>query len=708
LKDETGRRSDLPTLTSTKDRTVFARTPRTLTLTAWLAPFVTMAVLPAPGSAAVLPVTARVALPSTLASFLGSAPQLGAALPSTPARALIALQHNNQAGLLGFISRVTSPRSSNYEHYLTPAQFEARYAPRPATVASVESFAKSYGLRVTAVPSNRAYVYVTGTVGEMDRAFATTIERYALGGATVQAPSRAVSVPKRFAHVVTGVVGLDTGDVARPLSLQTPPSPAYVNAPPFSSYWASSMATQAPGAYGRPVLPNVPQGYTPQQIEGAYGVAGVIKNGLNGHGQTVAVIDAYSSPTITTDADTWSTMHALPKPNLVLDDNAAERDQPQAPTVPTDVPIVGGINLQSPQGWFGEETLDVEAVHAVAPGATIVLQSALSPENVDLEMAQNAVVSGKEAQIISNSYGGTTDAQNTTSDGYWQQAAAQGIGVYFSSGDDGDQTAGGTDPASRSVDSGPNSPYVTAVGGTTLAVGKTNNYGFETYWGTDSATLSGGKWGASSFQSGGGGGTSEVYGEPPYQTSIVPSRFSDYWQGNPNAVSGATIPGRVVPDVAMLADPNSGFLMGQTEDFSAYANPLGYDLPGDTIRFGQYRIGGTSLASPLFAGMMALADQAASKHHGFVNTALYSLYGSAAFHDVTAPKEKVAVVRTNYVNSTNASGGTQTLLRTAGDTGTLASIPGYDDSTGLGSPNGVSFLSKLAPGSKLVSQARRG
>ena len=153
----------------------------------------------------------------------------------------------------------------------------------------------------------------------------------------------------------------------------------------------------------------------------------------------------------------------------------------------------------------------------------------------------------------------------------------------------------------------------------------------------------------------------------------------------------------------MLADPNSGFEMGQTEDFSAYANPDGYDLPGDTDQFGQYRIGGTSLASPLFAGMMALADQAAGKPHGFANPALYAMYRTSAFHDVTAPKQKVAVVRTNYLNNTNAAGGTETDLRTTGDTGTLTSAPGYDDSTGLGSPDGLAFLARLAPHSSLVA-----
>ena len=347
-------------------------------------------------------------------------------------------------------------------------------------------------------------MYVTGSVAQMQRAFATSIRTYLLNGQKVQSPTTAPSVPKSIASAVTAVEGLNTADVARPQSaLQTPPAPATSSTPPpAASYWGQSLATQAPGADGQAHLPNVVQGYTPQQLQGAYGTAAAIKRGLNGTGQTVAVIDAYSLPTLVNDADTWSADHGLPQPRLVINDNAAERDQPQGPTIPTDVPIVGGLNLQDPQGLFGEETLDVEAVHAMAPGATIVVQAALSPENIDLHMAQNKVVAGDEAQIVSNSYGSSSDTTDTTSDGYWEQAAAQGIGVYFSSGDSGDQTAGGTSPASRSVDGGANSPYVTAVGGTTLAVGRSNNYEFETYWGTDTATLTNGAWGPSSFQSG--------------------------------------------------------------------------------------------------------------------------------------------------------------------------------------------------------------
>jgi len=345
---------------------------------------------------------ARVSLPTSLPSLPGAAKVLGAAATTTPARALISLRHRNAAQLQSFIAKVSDPSSPSYEHYLTPAQFDATYAPSTSTAQAVEAFAQHSGLRVHAVPSNRAYVYVTGSVAQMQRAFATSIKTYLLNGEKVQSPTTAPSVPTSIASAVTAVEGLDTADVVRPQSvLQTPPTPAYVNAPPSSSYWGQSLATQAPGANGQSHLPNVVQGYTPQQLQGAYGRAAAIKRGLNGSGQTVAVIDAYSSPTLTTDADTWSADHDLTKPKLVIDDNAAERDQPEGPTIPTDVPVVGGLNLQDPQGWFGEETLDVEAVHAMAPGATIVVQSALSPENIDLHMAQNKVVSSNEAQIIS-------------------------------------------------------------------------------------------------------------------------------------------------------------------------------------------------------------------------------------------------------------------------------------------------------------------
>ena len=503
----------------------------------------------------------------------------------------------------------------------------------------------------------------------MERAFATNIRSYLLAGGKVMAPTTTPSLPARVARGVKAIEGLNTADVARPTSLATPPAPAYVNAPPFSSYWGQSLATQAPGAYGKAHLPNVVQGYTPQQLEGAYGVTGAIKQGLNGvrpdgRGDRRLLL-AHDHG----DADTWSADHGLPKPNLVINDNAAERDQPEGPDDPDRRPDPRRPQPPGPVGLVRRgDARRRGRPHDGAPQPTIVVQSALSDQAIDLEMAQNAVVAGDEAQIVSNSYGNGIDSTDKTSDGYWQQAAAAGDRRLLRLRRRRRPDAGSTQPADRSVDGSENSPYVTAVGGTTLAVGSHDNYEFETYWGTNTATLgSTGAWGPVAFSSGGGGGTSQVYAEPAYQKPVVPAQFSDYWKLNPKYASMPVVPGRVVPDVAMLGDPNSGVLTGLTEDFSVYENPLSEPLPTDATAFGQYRIGGTSLSSPLFAGMMALADQAAGKHHGFANPALYALAGSKAFHDITAPKALVAVVRTNYTNSTNSSGGTQTLLRTFGN-----------------------------------------
>ena len=127
-------------------------------------------------------------------------------------------------------------------------------------------------------------------------------------------------------------------------------------------------------------------------------------------------------------------------------------------------------------------------------------------------------------------------------------------------------------------------------------------------------------------------------------------------------------------------------LVGQTQTF-----------PDGTVKYGEYRIGGTSLASPLMAGVMALADQQAGRHHGFANPALYAQYGTPAYRDTVAPDQPIAVVRNDFVNSVDATGGIVTSLRTFDQTQSLHTTPGYDDVTGVGSPNGLKFLNAIAP-----------
>lgn len=149
--------------------------------------------------------TGRVSLPTSLPSLPGTAKLLGAAVPTTPARALISLRHRNAAQLQSFIAKVSDPSSASYGRYLTPAQFTARYAPSAATVQAVEAFVRDSGLQVQAVPSNRAYVYVTGSVAQMQHAFATRIKSYLLSGQKVQAPTNAPSVPRPRARMASPI-----------------------------------------------------------------------------------------------------------------------------------------------------------------------------------------------------------------------------------------------------------------------------------------------------------------------------------------------------------------------------------------------------------------------------------------------------------------------------------------------------------------------
>jgi subtilase family serine protease len=124
-------------------------------------------------------------------------------------------------------------------------------------------------------------------------------------------------------------------------------------------------------------------------------------------------------------------------------------------------------------------------------------------------------------------------------------------------------------------------------------------------------------------------------------------------------------------------------LVGQTQQF-----PKG-------VAYGEYRIGGTSLSSPLFAGLMAVADSQAGARHGFVNPALYAVSGTGAYNDVVDPAHPMAAVRVDFLNGVNANAGVFDTLRTLNFTQSLHTTPGFDDVTGNGTPNGPSFMTLL-------------
>jgi subtilase family serine protease len=569
----------------------------------------------------------------------------------------------NAADAEALARSVSDPASAGYGKYLSAAQFRRQFAPSQSDVASVQNWLASQGFTVDYTPLNNHYVAAEGTAAQANAAFGVTLSNYSVHGQTLRAPSSALTVPSSLAATVSAVVGLDDSQsLIHPnrIVADAPPSAGFRNAPPCSAYWAEKIDTTDPG----PNFPYAPCGYTPTQLRGAYGVSG---SGLTGAGQTVAIIDAYASPTIVADVNHYSQDNGLPQLNGSNFTQVASPGTFKRPNNPA----------QDPSGWYGEETLDVEAVHGIAPDAKIVYVGA--PNNrQDLDAALNHVVDRQLAQIVTNSYGFSSEALPP---GYIRpyndtfiQAAIEGIGLYFSSGDDGDETGGTGNAATRTPDWPASSPWVTAVGGTSLEVGAANDYIGERGWSTVKNTLVKGAWGPNTYVYGSGGGVSRLFTEPGYQTAAGINSAA-LWGYN----------GRVTPDVSMVGDPTTGMLVGQTQTFS------------DGTKYDTYRIGGTSLSSPLFAGMMALADQAAGHAHGFANPALYAA-GSGAYRDVVDPTTLTdAAIRVDYVNGENASDGLITSRRWLGFEGTsLHATAGYDDMTGLGSPNGSAFFAALS------------
>lgn len=554
---------------------------------------------------------------------------------------------------------VSDPNSSSYGKYLTPNQFRNQFAPSANDAAKVQNWLKSQGLDVQYTPQNNHYISAEGTVAQLEAAFGTKFGLYTVRGKTVRSPSADLSIPSSLAGIVNGVIGLDESyqfvESHRKVDKDAPPSAGFRNAPPLSTYWAEFLSPYAfPSGFTDLPLSSVPwavKGYTPDQIKAAYGISG-----YDGAGQTVAVIDAYASPTILEDVNQWSLNRGLPTMNssqLVQVVPPGVYKRPQNPR-------------QDPQGWYGEETLDIEAVHGIAPAAKIVYVGA--PNNYqDLDAAMNHVVDRNLAQIVTNSYGFSTT--ELLPPGYVKpmedtliQAAIQGIGVYFSSGDDGDETV---NFGFATVDWPASSPWVTAVGGTSLGISAANTRSVETGWGTSNYNCSTTPTCTrTTWLYGAGGGVSPVFAQPWYQQQ-----------------AGLTLSGRGVPDVSALADPQTGLLVGQTQTFP------------DGTYYDEYRIGGTSLASPIFAGVMALVDQKAGHAHGFANPLFYS--NPTAFYDVLSVK--TAVARRNYNNDVDSTSGTADRLRTFDDysgSPTQHTNPGWDNVTGLGTPNG-SFLSVL-------------
>ena len=362
-----------------------------------------------------------------------------------------------------------------------------------------------------------------------------------------------------------------------------------------------------------------------------------MQRGYTGKGQTIIDIVSYDSPTLQQDMDTFDQEFDLPPITL----------QVLSPigTVPFDP------HNKEMSGWADETNLDVQTIHAIAPGAHIVVLTSPVDETEGtiglpqyLELEQYAI-NHHLGSIISQSWGSSEVTLKDSAgqqeiqqwDAFYKQATThQGMMFFSSSGDNGSTDY--TDLNEKHLSTTPTTsfptddPWVTSTGGTTLQRTQTGSGFSETAW-NDSGGAS-------------GGGFSSFFSTPSYQQSL------------PSSVQQLLNHRRGVPDVAADADPNTAL--------AVYSQ--GWQL-----------IGGTSATAPLWAAIAAIANQMVGHPLGFLNTALYKLASSATytrdFHDITQGNNSVQVDGMT-VPGYNAA-------------------PGWDPVTGLGSPEAENLIPDL-------------
>ena len=656
--------------------------------------------------------TRTVPLAGTASPAASQGRAVGNVAPSTAIDFEVVLSPRDGAAEQALATAVSTPGSAQYRRYLTPKQWESRFSPTRTQVAEVTRWLRSEGMRVGSVSADRLAISVSGTSAGVEHAFDTQLSYDEVEGERVRAAQGDLSVPADLASLVAGTLGLNEApttpdgrgaSATRRTARAIAPPPAIVDPPNCAQYYGQSFDTTTRSyASNIPFYPFVPCGYTPPQLRAGYDTSALVAQGDTGAGQTVAVIDAYASPTLRTDAQAYATRNDPSHPlaaSQFTEDVAHSFTSKRACEV---------------SGWFDEQAEDVEAVHAMAPGAHILYVGAKDCNQAlynDLRMVVDHHLAGIVTASWGDDAGDVFDDAGLRSavDNTLMMAASTGVSVVFASGDDGDEfaTTGVVAP-----DYPPSSPWATAVGGTTLELG----FGIvERAWSTATSNLctaliegqpgctptSVGTWLAPAFLQGSGGGgsgggTSYHYAQPSYQAGVVPGALAT---ANRAAVGPAAM--RVEPDVSMDGDPGTGMLIGVTQTF-----------PGGT-RYGQFREGGTSLSAPLFAGVVALADQAAGKPLGFLNPDLYTLARTnpSVFDDVVGGSPQ-AQRELDYFNSVNGADGVLTTTRLVTYEGAetycpasgvacttrdvrLAPGPGYDDMTGLGSPTS-GFVAALA------------
>jgi subtilase family serine protease len=611
-------------------------------------------------------------LPGSAAPFAVASSEMGVVPPGNRLTVQFWLK-SQTAAAAGYASAVSTPGSRLFGHYLTPAAYTTRFGATAHEAASVESWLRSAGFSGVSADSGRDYVAATASVSTIDTALRTELRYYRptaglnAGGYRLRANDRPVSMPAAVAARVLGVTGLEN---AAPVKTYATPEVSVAPAGPAgkpisfacSSWYAQHYARRLPRQYGTTSFPTIVCGYSADQLRAAYGY-----NRHNiGKGVTIALVEIGLAP------DMFRTLRDYTRVNRI-----------QSPSASRYAELSLGRGSACGDEFNVEEQLDVESSYDMAPLANQLVIGGDSCNNgfyglQALFDADTAILNGAGghplAQIASNSWEGNDESQPVNlvniEHAYLLRAAAEGVSMLFSAGD----SSGVLTPSSD--------PYATAVGGTTLGIGRKDPRLFETGWSTGVSFDVSNRWIPQGEAYASGGGASLLWAQPGYQRGVVPNPLAEAPGSRPGPV-------RALPDISADGDPSTGMGVGL----------LSFNSKGVVNGYFEQSVGGTSLAAPLVAGLVADAEQY-QRPFGFLNGGLYRLAGTHAVTDAP-PITGRSPSRYRGVACDVADCGVLSYFpfdvqswSMAGYAGQVTG-KGYGTMTGIGSPNGQNFVYSL-------------
>jgi len=391
----------------------------------------------------------RVTMSGTLVPAAERAHPAGTVSAKSTVSFQLSLKLRNAAGAKAFAIAVSTPRSKQFHHYLTDAQWVAKYGPTRTEVSAAERWLRSEGITVGSVAKDRLFISAHGSASKVEKAFGVQLGMFKVTGHTLRLAKSALSIPRSMAGTITGAVGVSqavestslsstaAAATAAPKDSEPGPPAGFANPEPCSNYWGQKTDTaDSPSLYAPYTSPQSYDicGYKPGQMRSAYGLGRSVRRGNNGHGITVAIVDAYDSPTLLQDAQHYFRLNDPAHPLRTSQFTNV------APSTVDQVAVCGG------NGWYPEQALDVESVHTMAPGAHIEYVGAVDCFDNNLLAAVNtAVTSG--ASVVSDSWGDTLGdifegaAAENAFDTVFALADGTGVSVLYSRGDDGDNFA---------------------------------------------------------------------------------------------------------------------------------------------------------------------------------------------------------------------------------------------------------------------------